>query len=103
MNLIGATIYLVTAGGDGSLMQTLKHLKANGVDPNRLVACPLPYGTGNDLSQVTNWGGRPSANFYSDLEDLIVEICENTKVKDINIWTVKAQMKEDGRILGVNS
>ena len=63
----------------------------------------MPFGTGNDLSQVTNWGGSPGAAFYSDFEELVVEICENTKIKDINVWTVRAQLKEDGRIMQVSS
>lgn len=60
------------------------------MDSEGVVVCALPFGTGNDLSQVTNWGGSPGAAFYSDLEELVLEICENTVVKDMNVWTVRA-------------
>jgi diacylglycerol kinase family enzyme len=52
-------VILVTAGGDGSLMGIVMKAKEQGVDIGRLLCCPLPYGTGNDLSRVTNWGGEP--------------------------------------------
>lgn len=55
---------LVTAGGDGSLMSLIMKLKAARVDIARLVCCPLPFGTGNDLSRVTGWGGEPDDQIY---------------------------------------
>ena len=57
-------LILVTAGGDGSLMSLIMKLKAAKVDISRLVCCPLPYGTGNDLSRVTGWGGEPNDPIY---------------------------------------
>ena len=50
-------IRLVIAGGDGSLIGAVTGAKDAGVDTRNLPVCVLPYGTGNDLARVTNWGG----------------------------------------------
>lgn len=87
---------LVTAGGDGSLVGIIMKAKSFGVDINRLICCPLPYGTGNDLCRVLNWGPEPNADFYSNVKDLVTEICTNTVEKYINIWTLIVRFQEGG-------
>jgi diacylglycerol kinase family enzyme len=49
---------MVMAGGDGSLMTLVMMAKEAGCDIATLVCCVLPYGTGNDLARVLNWGGN---------------------------------------------
>jgi len=43
-------LIMVSAGGDGSLVGILMSAKEHGVNIEDLLVCPLPYGTGNDLS-----------------------------------------------------
>ena len=64
----------------------------------------MPYGTGNDLARVTNWGGTPSGRIYSSLRNLVSEICENTREEKLNIWSIKTSFKErGGNVYEVNS
>jgi len=44
---------LIVLGGDGTVNRVL-----NSMDPARQVLCPLPFGSGNDLSSALGWTGR---------------------------------------------
>lgn len=52
-------IVVVMMGGDGSLMNWLMSVDKS-VDINSLYYVALPYGTGNDFCNVTNWGKLPN-------------------------------------------
>jgi diacylglycerol kinase (ATP) len=60
------------------------------------VCCPLPFGTGNDLSRVTGWGGEPDGEIYESMKSLATEICLNSFEKKINVWTVIVKFREGG-------
>jgi Diacylglycerol kinase catalytic domain len=94
---------LCIAGGDGSLIGILKAASDAGVQIDDLPAVALPYGTGNDLARVSNWGGTPSGSIYRDVPSIVKELCENTEIKDFNVWNVQVRMREDGDIYDVNS
>lgn len=96
-------IILCIAGGDGSLIGTLKAAKDHGVDIDQLPAVALPYGTGNDLARVTNWGGTPSGKIYKDVYSIVRELCENAVVKDFNVWNVQVKFKDGGNVFEYNS
>jgi diacylglycerol kinase family enzyme len=82
------------AGGDGSLMTLVMMAKEAGCDIGSLVCCVLPYGTGNDLARVLNWGGSEGdLKIYNSLPKLVREICLNTEIKDLNIWTVSVKYR----------
>ena len=52
---------IAVMGGDGSLSQTLKHLRTSEIintHINKITFCSLPYGTGNDTGQTFGWGGK---------------------------------------------
>eukprot|EP00347_Sterkiella_histriomuscorum_P014386 403361066 len=89
-------LILVSAGGDGSLMNLVMKIKANFVDIQRLVCCPLPFGTGNDLSRELGWGGQPDDSIYQSLKSLVLEICQNTQERYINVWTIIIKFKQGG-------
>eukprot|EP00347_Sterkiella_histriomuscorum_P013493 403364507 len=96
-------IIMVTAGGDGSLVGIIQSAKDQGVNIEELVCCPLPYGTGNDLSRVINWGGNSHASHFSTIEKLVNEICLNTEEQQINVWKVQVKYRKDGATLTTNS
>ena len=76
--------------------------KENGVDINRLVCCPLPYGTGNDLSRVTGWGSEPDGPLYESIKALVSEMVFNSSERKINIWTVIVKFKDGGDTLEID-
>lgn len=96
-------IIMVTAGGDGSIIGIVTKAKEYGVDIENLLCCPLPYGTGNDLSRVLNWTGRPNGAIYATMENLMNEICLNSQEQPINIWRVQVNYRNDGATLTTNS
>jgi diacylglycerol kinase family enzyme len=69
-------LILVTAGGDGTPMRVAKQYKESGIDLNTIQFCFLPFGTGNDISRVSGWGGLPELPFYRGdaLKSLIEEV-----------------------------
>lgn len=54
-----ARIIVATAGGDGTPMRVVKSASDYGINLNLIEFCFLPFGTGNDISRVTGWGGLP--------------------------------------------
>lgn len=64
-------IVILSAAGDGTLVNVLMKAKKAGADLTKLMCCPLPYGTGNDLARETGWGGRPDKSFYSTVRSLM--------------------------------
>lgn len=86
---------MIMAGGDGSLMGLVGRAKEAGCDIDRLVAGVLPFGTGNDLARVLNWGGTENAlEIYSYLPKLIREICLRSELKELNVWHITVKMRE---------
>jgi hypothetical protein len=77
--------------------------KEMGANLNTLICCALPYGTGNDLSRTTGWGGQPSAKYYKTLKSLVSEICLNSRVESINVWDVLVKFKEGGDTYTIDS
>ena len=51
-------LFLVVAGGDGTLMYILRDAMVLGLDLEHLTGgvCMLPYGTANDLGIIMGWG-----------------------------------------------
>ena len=96
-------IILVTAGGDGSMISILTKAKEMGVDLSDISCCALPYGTGNDLSRITGWGGSPNSKYFKTLKSLISEICLNSFEDHINVWDVLVTFKKGGDTYSVDS
>lgn len=94
---------IVIAGGDGSLITTLRAAQDAGVDISKLSSCVLPFGTGNDFARVTNWGGDTRGAIYQTVDALAKELCENTEVKEINVWHVSVKFRNGGDVFEVNS
>lgn len=86
-------VYLVIAGGDGSLITTLMSAKDAGVDIRSIPACVLPYGTGNDFAFVTKWGRLPTDPIYNSLNHIAAEICHRAHPVNFNVWNVYVRFK----------
>jgi len=86
---------MIMAGGDGSLMGLVGRAKEAGVDIDKVFAGVLPFGTGNDLARVLNWGSTENAlDIYSSMNKLIREICFKTEVRELNVWHITVKMRE---------
>lgn len=62
------------------------------------MCCALPYGTGNDFSRVTGWGGTPDDKYYKSLKSLMNEICLNSELIDFNVWDIEISFHKGGDI-----
>ena len=61
------SIVIVTLGGDGTFMFLAQDACREGLilDDGTIAFCILPFGTGNDLSQVLGWGKSPRDEWFS--------------------------------------
>ena len=85
-------------------MTLVQMAKDAGCDVSKLVCCVLPYGTGNDLARVLNWGGNEGdLKIYNSLPKLVREICLNADEKDLNVWSVMVKYRPNGTTLEINS
>jgi len=87
-------IYVFIAGGDGSFISIFDELLNKGVDPLRVVFGILPFGTGNDLAQVTGWGAYSKDIMKSTTSDTLINFMselKNAEVSPINIWEVEVE------------
>ena len=63
----GKRIIIVTCGGDGMIPITLRQFDDSGIDVNQISFMPLPYGSGNDLARILNWGGDSDEEYLASL------------------------------------
>jgi diacylglycerol kinase (ATP) len=62
-------VYCIVAGGDGTVMWVIEEMFKREVDMNRLSVGIVPFGTGNDFSNVTGWGTHgPRPGFMKEYE-----------------------------------
>lgn len=86
-------IHVWSAGGDGTVMSVFELLVSNKIDLDLIFFSCIPFGTGNDFSQVLGWGRTlPEkdivGNKLSHLEDIISERLENSESARLDIWQV---------------
>lgn len=83
--------YIVIAGGDGTFIGIMEQLSANGIDLLKANFCVLPFGTGNDLAQVTGWGsgvdGFAKTTVVKTLKCIMSEL-KNATISQINVWEI---------------
>ena len=86
--------YIVVAGGDGTFVSVLDELIDKKVDPLKANFCTVPFGTGNDLAQVTGWGANADdfmkGNAIKSLRNFMTELKYAT-ISSINIWEIEAK------------
>jgi diacylglycerol kinase family enzyme len=85
----GKNIVVVTAGGDGTFMCLAQDAIDEGIVLNdgSISWCTLPFGTGNDLSQVLGWGKQPKAVWTTSIPTLALQIL-NAQEENFNVWQI---------------
>ncbi|RKP04089.1 hypothetical protein CXG81DRAFT_5581, partial [Caulochytrium protostelioides] len=97
-------LHVWSAGGDGTFMGVISGLIRNEIDitDERLLFCVIPFGTGNDLSQVMGWGrsvpdNDPAGKHLDTLNDLVERRLKGLKAR-LDIWEVEIQAAPGGYI-----
>lgn len=102
--IIVEQIHVWSAGGDGTFMWSIDEICAAGVeiDDPRLHFSLIPFGTGNDLSQVLGWGRTiPSTYMTSKMFLGFKKIIDNRvagKKARLDIWEVHIKARDNGYI-----
>jgi diacylglycerol kinase family enzyme len=73
------------------LAQDCLHMDINLTDGS-ITFCILPFGTGNDTSQVLGWGKQPKSSWFSNLQSLAQSILYANE-ENFNIWEIETQLK----------
>ncbi|KAJ3011833.1 hypothetical protein HKX48_006630 [Thoreauomyces humboldtii] len=96
-------LHVWSAGGDGTLMGVVEGMIEMGIDVSddpRVLFSVIPFGTGNDLSQVLGWGryvsGTDVAGHHLEgLNDLVMARLNGHKTL-LDIWGVEIETEEGG-------
>lgn len=94
-------IHVWSAGGDGTVMSVFELLVAHKINLDLVFFSCIPFGTGNDFSQVLGWGRTiPEKNILgqklNNLEELIAERLEKSEAARLDIWQIKMTSYDTG-------
>ncbi|ORE21719.1 hypothetical protein BCV71DRAFT_224971 [Rhizopus microsporus] len=86
-------IHVWSAGGDGTVMSVFELLVSHKINLDLIFFSCIPFGTGNDFSQVLGWGRTiPKKDIVGyklhALEDLIADRLEKSEAARLDIWQV---------------
>ncbi|KAI8059718.1 ATP-NAD kinase-like domain-containing protein [Thamnidium elegans] len=87
-------IHVWSAGGDGTVMSVFELLVAHNINLDLVFFSCIPFGTGNDFSQVLGWGRTiPEKNVLGqklqNLEELISDRLQKSEAARLDIWQIK--------------
>ncbi|TPX54922.1 diacylglycerol kinase (ATP) [Powellomyces hirtus] len=96
-------LHVWSAGGDGTLMGVVEGMIEMGIDvadDPRVLFSVIPFGTGNDLSQVLGWGRYVSGTdvagrHLEGLNKLVTDRLNGHKTL-LDIWGVELETEEGG-------
>ncbi|KAG1168995.1 hypothetical protein G6F70_008768 [Rhizopus microsporus] len=96
-------IHVWSAGGDGTVMSVFELLVSNHVNLDSLFFSCIPFGTGNDFSQVLGWGRTtPHVDILGKrllhLEQLITERLQSSEAARLDIWEIEMSAYSDGYV-----
>ncbi|KAI8639829.1 ATP-NAD kinase-like domain-containing protein [Parasitella parasitica] len=96
-------IHVWSAGGDGTVMSVFELLVTHKIDLDLVFFSCIPFGTGNDFSQVLGWGRTiPDKNILGsklqNLEELIAERLEKSEAARLDIWQIKMSSYPSGYV-----
>ena len=96
-------IHVWSAGGDGTVMSVFEMLVHHHIDLDYMFFSCIPFGTGNDFSQVLGWGRtikHPNilGKRLQHLEELITERLEKSEAARLDIWQVEMTAYHGGYV-----
>ncbi|CDW72988.1 diacylglycerol [Stylonychia lemnae] len=90
-------LVLAIAGGDGTMMFIAQDALQVGLSLDEISICVLPFGTGNDLSQIFGWGSQPKEIWTKKLKSLAIDILEAID-ETFNVWDITVKLRSNGDI-----
>ncbi|KAI8882591.1 hypothetical protein K501DRAFT_333936 [Backusella circina FSU 941] len=96
-------IHVWSAGGDGTVMSVFELLMGHNIDPDYMFFSCIPFGTGNDFSQVLGWGRTiPHKDILgkrlSHLEQLVTERLHQSDAARLDVWEVELTAHTSGYV-----
>ncbi|GAB5587456.1 hypothetical protein Unana1_02356 [Umbelopsis nana] len=93
-------IHVWSAGGDGTVMSVFEELVAHKVNLDIVYFSCIPFGTGNDFSQVLGWGRTISnkdilGTYLNHLVDLSLERLQGEAAR-LDIWEMEISTHDTG-------
>ncbi|OII76438.1 diacylglycerol kinase catalytic domain-containing family protein [Cryptosporidium andersoni] len=98
-------VYIIAAGGDGTVMWCVNELEATGINFEYVVIGVIPFGTGNDFSRALNWTtilDNPFDNGLARFRSMIQGWVE-AKISEHDIWTITATVDDYGNFYKIDS
>ncbi|KAI9358735.1 ATP-NAD kinase-like domain-containing protein [Pilaira anomala] len=96
-------IHVWSCGGDGTVMSLFEMLVEYHIDLDYMFFSCIPFGTGNDFSQVLGWGRTiPQKDILGkrlqNLESLITERLQKSEAARLDVWEVEMTACEGGYV-----
>ncbi|KAI8338080.1 ATP-NAD kinase-like domain-containing protein [Chlamydoabsidia padenii] len=84
-------LHILSGGGDGTVMSVFEMLAQYRIDLDLLFFSCIPFGTGNDFSQVLGWGRTTKTDDVlgprlSHLESLILDRLDHGEAARLDVW-----------------
>ena len=87
-------IKIITAGGDGTVLGIVEDLKKEEVPLNRCIFGPMPFGTGNDLSNALGFGHKCKIDGLLTFQKILYTYLKSIPTK-IDIWELNVKVNEN--------
>ncbi|ORZ06063.1 ATP-NAD kinase-like domain-containing protein [Absidia repens] len=96
-------IHVYSAGGDGTVMSVFDMLAQYKIDSNIFYFSCVPFGTGNDFSQVLGWGRTTKqtdilGSRLAHLESLLLERLDHGEAARLDIWQLIMTCHDSGYV-----
>ncbi|KAI8976929.1 ATP-NAD kinase-like domain-containing protein [Pilobolus umbonatus] len=96
-------IHVWSAGGDGTVMSVFELLVENQLNLDLIFFSCIPFGTGNDFSQVLGWGRTLNKKDICGaklqyLEEIILDRLQNSEPARLDVWEVEMTSYPDGYV-----
>ena len=87
-------LIIVVCGGDGSVSSVVDNLETKLHSLDRCVFVPMPIGTGNDLSQILNFGCKMSVDFLYEYFSKLNS--DKSQIVRLDTWVVNFKNDKTG-------
>ncbi|KAI8062429.1 ATP-NAD kinase-like domain-containing protein [Gongronella butleri] len=96
-------IHIWSAGGDGTVMSVFEMMVQHKIDLDLVYFSCIPFGTGNDISQVLGWGRTtlhrdPLGPKLRHLETLLLDRLDHSEPARLDIWQVTISSHTSGYV-----